>query len=198
MPQISPWFRNNVPVSIAKYLPGGSVTTDWLVATIPLSELMHDPNATQPLGVGLSSGRWEGWDVNAWAVGNISKSCGDWFKSGAAQLPDCAPVFVDEVVAYRDEAFAASAPEAVMCANAHALFDTLGDRPLSVAPTPLPVSQALSGKSTNVTLRSITRTKRACTSVRPMMRMVCVDDAQPWAVGDGGWPLPTVFRLFHC
>jgi hypothetical protein len=94
------------------------------------------------------------------------------------------------VVAFRDESFAENAPEAVMCAKAHALFDTLGDRPLSVVPDPLPVSQPLAGLSTNVTLRSITRTKRACTSVRPMMRMVCLDDAQPWAVGDGEAFLP--------
>ncbi len=64
-----------------------------------------------------------------------------------------------------------------MCREANAFRDGL----LGTLPAPVQRSRIPTGA-----VRGITRTVKACTSVRPMMRFVCTHDADAIAVGDGG------------
>ena len=167
---ITAYTHNNAPIG-----------TDWVTVHIPLADVMRDDNASSTVGVGVGVGQWEGWDVNALSFGNVSKSCGGWFNAIAADNRSaCAAVWIDSIIAYRDEQLVQQSPANVMCATAESVYSNAGSA--VTTPTVAPLSGATA--PLNVTLRGITRTVRPCTCVRPMIRMVCVDDAQPWAVGD--------------
>ena len=194
------WNGSNPSIPLSPYLvssgsgrgasiAGAGVGSSWVTAVIPLRLLA--PAATD------GSFSWDAYDVDHMSIGNLSASCSDRTAPSAVLNPDCGSVYVSRIVFFRDAALiaadAAAAGSTVSSSQAAAVRALAGTyemcrqvtayRDNLLATLPQSVTQSVTG---SFAIRGLTRTKKACTSVRPMMRYVCTHDADLIGVGDGG------------